>query len=110
MNNRRNRKLAAVVSLVLVLLIIPLLATACEPIAPFKILNNTDRTITLLVNGTVEGTISPHSEFKPRSIFVSGQFTIEAKEPQGTVIYSQKLSLEELEWLDWKILIPASSQ
>ena len=105
-----SRKLAAVIGLILILLITSLSISSCEPIAPFKIRNNTDQAITLIVNGTEKGTINPHSEFKPRTIFIAGWFIIEAKDSQGSVVYSQKFTYEELEWLDWKIVIPANSQ
>jgi len=110
--NKRNIFLFLIL---MILALLSLFSAACEPIAPLRIRNETDQTLSIFVKfGAIEqfykmGNVEPGEEIKNENsrILRSDVYYIEAKSIQGEIIYSKKYSYVYLiEELDWKIVIP----
>ena len=116
-------KLIKIVTLLLVsLMLCVIFLIACEPMATFKIENDTDQTLNVFVAASgldrvdisdpriSAGPVEPGEilRFKgiPHTSF--NTFLIEARDAQGNLVYSQEFKLQELEKANWKIMIPAS--
>jgi hypothetical protein len=109
-----NSKKILLSVLMLAVVILSPLATACEPIAPLRIENQTDQTLSIFVRfGTADkyyhlGDVAPGEDIKNKNpgILTSNVYYLEAKNSQGEIIYSKKYNDLELDKLDWKVVIP----
>ncbi len=118
----KRQKILLVIGVVVILAVLLFLAVACEPMATFKIENDTDQTLNVFVAASAldrvdisdpripAGPVEPGEilRFKgiPHTSF--NTFLIEARDAQGNLVYSQEFKLQELEKANWKIMIPAS--
>ena len=92
----------------ILLLIIMLLiaATACEPALTLEFENQTDQILTIYVQGVKIDEVAPRIKIKRDAApIMDGKFLIEAKNAQEDIIYSKEFTLKELDELDFKIVI-----
>ena len=106
------RKVLMVGSLLL-LLTLSFALLSCEPVAPLRIENQSDQTLYIYVRWHGQtyyvGDVAPGAEIKNnnRQILQFSSFPIEATNAQGNVVYSKTYTtLELMEKLDWKVVIP----
>jgi hypothetical protein len=109
---RRYRFLLAILSFIFLL---PLL-TGCwgDPGTFLKIDNQTDQTLVIFIDNLHDADVQPEElkEFPttnilPENIYPDDKkFLIEAKTKQGEVIYSENFTWQELDDMDWTIVIP----
>ena len=87
--------------------------SACEPIAPFKITNQTDRVLTIFISGYEIGEVMPGEELENENVLMhemrDGKYHIEARDKEGKLVYSKKFPYEEMPDIDWKITISPTS-
>ncbi len=107
-------------SAVLILLILILAtATGCERVAPFQIKNDTTQTLSVFIddvpegaltgNATLTGKVKPGEVIKPKYFLrESPSFLIEAKDSAGNVVYSRVFTKQELEDMNWEVVITQS--
>ena len=112
-------KLIKIVTLLYVsLMLCVVFLVACEPMAPFKIKNDTDQTLNVFVTTSAldqinisnprltAGPVEPGETLRYERI--TKQFStclIEAIDAQGNMVYSQEFKIQELEKAKWKIVI-----
>ena len=96
----------------LILILGAVLIISCEPIAPLKVKNETDQTLSIYVVWQDEayyvGDVKPGEEIRNEnsSILHLGSFPIEAKDSMGNVVYSRTYTgLELRQELKWKVVI-----
>lgn len=82
--------------------------TACEPIAPIKIYNETTENLTIFINDEHLGEVIPEGEIKNDFVIIEARFKIEAKNSSGEILYSKEFIIEEMVDMDWKIVIKPS--
>ena len=89
------------------------MSLSCEPIAPFKIYNQTDEVLTIYITGYKIGDVQPKEEIEndylPMYQVENGQYHIEAINEQDDIVYSKIFTYEESRDMDWKITIFRSS-
>ena len=113
MNYVINRLSLITIYCLLGIIILLILNTSCEPIAPLRVENQTDQTLSIYVRWHEEayyvGDVAPGEEIKntnPRILHL-GSFPIEAEDAQGNVVYSKTYTnLELRKELKWKVVIP----
>ena len=98
-----------VIVLLLILNVLLIGGAACELLAPIQIENKTSETLTIYIDEYLIGDVKPNDKIKNDMVF-AGQdwYLIEAYDAQGNVVYSHKFSDEEIEKIDWKVVIPPS--
>jgi len=109
----RNKLIILSVYCLLNLLVLLVLNLSCEPMAPLRVENQTDETLSIYVKWQDEvyyvGDVAPGEEIKndnPRILEFSS-FPIEAKDAQGNVVYSRIYTMVEMtEKLHYKVVIP----
>ena len=101
-NQHKNR----ILFLTLVFLIGALLLVGCDPAIPLKIENRTDMALTIYTEGVYDGQVEPNNSIKIKNLAgTKSYYLIEAKNSEGEVVYSRKLSITELHDADWKVVI-----
>ena len=92
----------------------------CERLAPFQIKNGTSDTLYIVVTYTETNYTSgeglkpvcetkPGQTCKPRHFLdVFATYLIEARDAQGTVVYSKLFSNQELRDMHWEVVITES--
>lgn len=109
-NNYRTLLLISSVFLLLITLFISL---SCEPIAPFKISNQTDKVLTIYITGWKIGEVLPGEEIENDYVAMhcmkDSQYYIEARDKEDNLIYLKKITFEESSDIDWKITITNKS-
>ena len=97
-------------AIIMILLIITLYTfTACEPIAPIRIQNNTPEQLSIFIDDESIGDVAPGEEIRNELIIVNIRYRIEAKDEEGNLLYYKTFTLDEMvDELDWKVLIPES--
>ena len=89
------------------ILITSLVLVGCERLAPFKIENKTSEVLTVYIDDHRIGDVKPNAKIKNNLVWAgSDWYLIEAYDTQGNVVYSHKLSREEVRKIDWKVVIP----
>ena len=112
MNHTRSKRLLLLSLVVLLLGVLLVVVVGCEYSAPFKIKNQTDLTLTIIISGESIGNAKAGEEIKnrnPRVLMTSRDYLIEAKNSQGDIVYSKSFSYDELVDMGWKIVIPKSN-
>ena len=63
----------------------------------------------LYIEGKIIGDIEPNNSIKVKDLSATfGYLLIEAKNTKREVVYSRKFSFTELNYTDWKVVIPPS--
>jgi hypothetical protein len=116
--NLKIKQKMLLVECVLILAMLPLFTVACigEPMAPLKVKNETNLTLSIYVNidwldeTYFVGDVAPGKEIENENpkILHFGRFPIEAKDAQGKVVYSDTYSVFQLEDAHWKVVITAA--
>jgi hypothetical protein len=96
-------------TIITLFIIISTLLQACwaEKTSPLYIQNNTDQTLSIFITDIFEGNLAPKSTLKTEPS-IGGRYDIVGKNPAGKIIYEKSISFEELDRMDWKILITLS--
>ena len=104
------------IELIFLCTILFLLLTGCwgDPGTSVKVDNQTDQTIGIFIDGLHEVDVSSGEleEFVtiniyPKDIYPADKkLLIDAKTEQGEVVYSKEFTWQELDDMDWKIVIP----
>jgi hypothetical protein len=109
-NNYRTLQLIFFIFILLTMLVI---STSCEPIAPFKISNQTDKVLTIYITGWKIGEVLPGEEIENDYVAMhcmkDSQYYIEARDKEDNLIYLKKITYEESKDIDWKIAISPAS-
>ncbi|MFC2021808.1 hypothetical protein ACFLTR_01145 [Chloroflexota bacterium] len=96
-------------SLMLVLVMLSLIVSACwaDPMAPLCIHNQTNQTLSIFIHEILEGEVAPGAKLKVEGMpDIYWDYPIEAKNPQGEVVFSRVFKWEELHDMKWKVVIP----
>ena len=93
-------------------LVFCVILSACvgERIAPIKVQNNTEETLTIFINNDKVGNIASGEEIKNKRISITVRFMIEARNSHGQTIYKERLSLDDMESMDWKVIISPQTE
>ena len=103
--------LALLILVMLPILVMLTMGTACEPDVPLEIENQTDMALTIYLKDNEKGTVGPKSTEKIKRIpGTLGEWQIVAKNSQGEVVFSKIFTATELHELDYKVVIPPPSQ
>ena len=96
------------------------LLTGCwgDPGTRIRVNNLTDQTLVIFIDELQEADIPPGeivaydtTLIQPKNIYPADKkFLIEAKTKEGEVIYSQEFTWQELDDMDWKVVIPPSPE
>ena len=103
MNWRSNS--TVLLSLIL-MLVISLVTAACELVAPIKIENKTNEVLTVYIEKYHIGDVKPNDKIKNDLVNYRDWYLIEMFDTQEDIVYSHKFSAEELEKMDWNVVIP----
>jgi hypothetical protein len=79
-----------------------------------KITNQTNQTLTIVIEGFKIGDVAPGKEIENKIVMMmtmtDEKYHIEARDKEGNLVYSKKLTFKESHDIDWKITIPPSSE
>jgi hypothetical protein len=89
----------------ILLIIIPFSSCVGERIAPIKVHNDTEETLTVFIDGVRIGEVASGEEIKNDMVWITTRFVIEARNSQGHTIYKEKITLDDMEKIDWKVII-----
>jgi hypothetical protein len=79
--------------------------------APISVVNTTNETLSVFIDGYNIGDVAPEGSISPKSIAVApALYSFEARNKQGKVVYAEKFTREELEKAKWKVVITAPKQ
>ena len=81
-------------------------ATACDPSHGVTYENRMGFSAVVLINGRSEASLKPMEEKTFDLIKYDGESTFEAKDESGDVVFSERLTWEELRQRSWRIVIP----
>lgn len=81
--------------------------SACigEHIAPIRIQNETSENLTIIINNASIGDAAAGATFENRFASYTVVYKIEAKNSQGKTIYHKKITHEDMERMNWKVII-----
>jgi hypothetical protein len=79
--------------------------SACEYIAPIKVQNNTEETLSIFIDGVRIGDVAPGEEIKNKTIWIEARWIIEAKNTHGQIIHKEEITYENMKKKDWKVII-----
>jgi hypothetical protein len=85
-----------------------LLSLACDPGHTVTFENRTNHTVTVLRGGVRDFVLGPSETAGYTILEFAGPMIIEARDESGRVIHLETLTWEELERMDWKIVITES--
>ena len=98
--------------LIFMVFILIMTSLACEGAIPIRVVNQTDQTLTIIINKVKIGEVDPGMEIKNQNPLVntaSGTYFIEAKNAQGDTIYSESFTFDQLSRdMRWKVVISPS--
>jgi hypothetical protein len=113
-----NPRLRLFLVLILAAVLLPITISGCEHFAPFCIVNDTDKVLSLFVYSTtldhipqdsprnLLGDVKPGKECKPYSILGTlNTYVFEAIDAQGNAVYSKVFTRQELEKMNWEVVI-----
>ena len=86
--------------------------SACigERIAPIEVHNNTEETLSIFINNDRVGNVASGEEIKNKWISITVSFVIEARNSQEHTIYKEKIILDDMERMDWRVIIPPQTE
>ena len=84
--------------------------SACEYIAPIKVQNNTEETLSIFIDGVRIGDVAPGEEIKNKTIWIEARWVIEAKNSHGQIIHKEEITYENMKKIDWKVIISPQTQ
>ena len=84
--------------------------SACERIAPIKVQNNTEETLSIFINGERIGDVASGEEIKNKLIWTNVRFVIEARNNEGNTLYKKEYTIEDMEKIDWKVIISPQTE
>ena len=90
--------------LALLILVLTVFFTACDPGHSVTYDNRTDAAITILVDGQLEASLRP-MEKKTLGLIEFSQATFEARDATGKVLYRETMTWAGLKEKGWKIVI-----
>jgi hypothetical protein len=79
--------------------------SACERVAPIRVQNNTEETLSIFIDGVRIGDVASGQEIKNTSIWITARFVIEARNSHGQTIYKEEITYENMKKIDWKVMI-----
>jgi hypothetical protein len=81
--------------------------SACDPSVTFSIQNQTNQHLTIYIHDKNLANVTPYSEVEIKGIpRIFNHYPIEARNAQGAVIFSRRFTEQELDDMDWIIVIP----
>ena len=113
MKSYRRRNSFAWFSLILMLVVILTASVACWGDPSFKLIleNRSEYDLTIYVNDNKVGNVSPGEQITDRIPITITKFHIEAKNPQGEIVFSETLTREQMQRIEsrvYKVVIPPS--
>jgi hypothetical protein len=114
----RGKRLSIVIlsAILLVLLLTPSACT-CDPAVWIEFNNQTDQTLGIFIGGAYQDDVSPGETLRFATMAIWGspnppwgdgdfKYLVEAKTEDGEVVYSEEFTWQELDDMDWTIVIP----
>ncbi len=85
---------------------------ACEPDIPIRVINQTDQTLAIFINGHSIGDVRPSAEIKNTTVSaVLKEYLIKARNTQGNTIYSRSFTFDQLSRdMNCIVIIPLFSE
>ena len=108
---RRNNNGLLLLGIVFLSAVVLLLVAACDPLAPIVVRNGTSETLWISIGDDKPRDVVPYGEIKNQTVAMvplEGWFIIVAKDSEDNIIYQERFTYNELEWLEWRVLIPSS--
>jgi hypothetical protein len=115
----RSKRFPIVIFSVALLLALLLSSSACtcDPAVWIEFHNQTDYTLSIYIGGAYQDDVAPGQTLRFATMDIWGddsppwgdgdfKYLIEAKTNDGEVVYSEKFTWQELDNMDWKIVIP----
>jgi hypothetical protein len=109
---KRRQILLAILSVISLLFL--LMSSGCDPVKWFRVDNQTDQTVSIYITGVYQNDVAsgeirrigtlqipPKPGLPPHSPYL-----VEAKTKDGKVVYSKEFTWQELDDMDWTIVIP----
>ena len=87
-----------------ILLISALAIVACDEGADITYVNMTDKTLLVSLDGLLTHNLEPHETREALILRFPGTTLFEAKHEDGTVVFSERLSWEELKALEFRLV------
>ena len=86
--------------------------SACigERIAPIKVHNDTEETLTIFIDGVRIGDVTSGEEIRNDIIWITARFVIEARNSRGQTVYKEEITYENMEKMNWKVIISPQTQ
>ena len=114
-----ERRQSILLILMIMALLILLMTSGCDPGSYLTVDNRTDQTVEIFIENLNHVDVPPRQvvnfgtmEIWPESDPPWGtedyKYLIEAKTKQGEIIYSEEFTWQELDGMDWTIVIPPS--
>ena len=81
--------------------------SACigEPIAPIRVQNDTEETLSIFINNDRVGNVTPGEEIKNKRISIIARYVIEARNSHGQTVYKEEITYEKMKKIEWKVII-----
>jgi hypothetical protein len=111
MKGNRIRK-SILWSQIIIMLLIPLIFISCEPLVSIVLENQTTQILSVFVDSTLIGKIEPRNQIaeKYSAAGFSYKFLIEAKDEQGQIVFSERISRQQMQHEKgsnvYKVVIP----
>jgi hypothetical protein len=116
----RSKRFPIVIFSVALLLVLLLSSSACtcDPAVWIEFNNQTDQTLSIFIDGSAsQGDVLPGETLRTGTMSIWGspdppwgdgdyKYLIEAKTKDGEVVYSEEFTWQELDDMDWTIVIP----
>jgi hypothetical protein len=101
----KRNSVVSLFALIALLIVLPLLAIACEPNITIWVENRTDEALIVYWNGHQIGEVAPGETAKMGPIASTGVHYFEARNPEGELVHTRKLGRSQLLDLGRKIVI-----
>ena len=84
--------------------------SACERVAPIRVQNNTEETLSIFIDSVHIGDVAPGEDIKNKTIWITARFVIEARSSHGQTIYKEEITFENMKKIDWKVIISPQTE
>jgi hypothetical protein len=112
-----KRLLLVLLSAILLISLSASSACTCDPAVWIEFNNKTDYTLSIYIGGAYQDDVSPGQTLRFATMDIWGddsppwgdedfRYLIEAKTKDGEVVYSEEFTWQELDDMDWTIVIP----
>jgi hypothetical protein len=105
-----RNSIVSLFALIALLIVLLLLALACEPALTYWVENRTDQALIIYNNSIKIGEVAPGETAKMDPVPGMGRYWIDARNSEGELVYTRELSGSQLRDLGGKVVIFTSSE